>query len=147
MFLHLSVILFTGGSASVHAGIPLRDQTPPGPDPLRPDPPGQTPPLGPDPPLPDTPRSRHPREQTPLPDQAHPPGTRHPPPRYASYWNPFLLTIYLLKLYFISPKCHEIDIEYIQLLHIKFSGFLELTLIKNVSCVHILLPWSNLHRA
>ena len=40
MFLHVSVILFTGGSASVHAGIhrpwdetPPRSRPPPGPDP------------------------------------------------------------------------------------------------------------------
>ena len=82
MFLHLSVILFTGGSASVHAGIP-----PP------PPPRGQAPPPG----------TRHPPDQT-------PPGTRLPRPdtplgqappgsrdgyccgRYASYYNAFLLS-------------------------------------------------------
>ena len=33
MFLHMSVILFTGGSASVHAGIPPEADTPQGVDP------------------------------------------------------------------------------------------------------------------
>ena len=100
MFSHLSVILFTGGSASVHAGI-----RPPGADTL-PHRPGTL--LGADPP-----RTRHtPQEQTPHPgsrppwDQAPPgpgtPGTRHPLlladgyccGRYVSYWNAFLLTTY-----------------------------------------------------
>ena len=57
IFLHLFVILFTGGgvSASVHAGIPPpQEQTPP----------------------PDQP---HPRDQTP-PWEQTPPGSRHPPP-------------------------------------------------------------------
>ena len=58
IFLHLSVILFTGESASVHAGIPH--------------PPGSRPP-----------QSRHPRTRhlpgaDTNPDQA-PPGSRHPP--------------------------------------------------------------------
>ena len=96
IFLHLSVILFTGGrgSASVHAGIP---------------PPEQTPPL-----------SRHPLGTRPPKEQTHPPGTRptrnrHPPPRadplpfpgadssirstsgwYASYWNAFLFYLCVL---------------------------------------------------
>ena len=43
IFLHLSVILFTGGdSASVHAGIPPREQTPR--DQTPPGPPGTDPP-------------------------------------------------------------------------------------------------------
>ena len=33
IFLHLSVILFTGGSASVHSGISTQEQTPPPPGP------------------------------------------------------------------------------------------------------------------
>ena len=70
MFLHLSVILFTGGSASVHAGIP-----PPGPG----TPQEQTPPRPGTPPGADTPQTRHtPWEQT-SPRSRHPPGTRHPP--------------------------------------------------------------------
>ena len=58
-FLHLFVILFTGGvSTLVHAGIPHpRADTPPGAD---------------------TPQIRHPREQTPPPEQTHP-WSRHPP--------------------------------------------------------------------
>ena len=65
IFLHLFVILFTGGegSASMHAGIPtlpLRADPPPG---SRPDPPDQT-----------LPPSRHP----PPPDQAPPPGADTP---------------------------------------------------------------------
>ena len=49
MFLHVSVILFTGGSAPLHAGIHPRDQrqTPPGPEagtPLPPGPEAGTPP-------------------------------------------------------------------------------------------------------
>ena len=97
IFLHLSVILFTGGvSASVHAGIPH--------------PPGSRHPPGADNP----PRSRSPleqtrREQTP-PGSRHPLGTdpprsRHPPwkadssirsmsGRYTSYWNAFLFSQY-----------------------------------------------------
>ena len=62
IFLHLSVILFTGGgvSASVHAGIPppwsrtLWKQTPPRADPPEQTPQEQTPPW-----------SKHPPEQTP----------------------------------------------------------------------------------
>ena len=63
IFLHLSVILFTGGvSASVHARIPPpTEQTPPGADP-----PGA-----------DTPQEQTPLEQTP-PRSRHPPRTRHP---------------------------------------------------------------------
>ena len=86
IFLHLSVILFTGGVClSACLDTPSRADTPPG---------SRHPP----PPLPraDTfPGSRHP-----LPEQTPP--SRHPPPpeadssirstsgRYASYWNAFL---------------------------------------------------------
>ena len=46
MFLHLSIILFTGGSTSVHAGIHPPDQTPPEADtPSADTPAGITPPL------------------------------------------------------------------------------------------------------
>ena len=86
MFLLVCGILFTGRSASVHAGIP----PPPGPDT----------PLGPD-----TPKDQaHPPEGSTPPRTRHPPGKEAPPPgirsmssRYASYWNAFLLqgiTIY-----------------------------------------------------
>ena len=117
MFLLMSVILSTGGCASVHAGIP-----PPGADTPRADGPWeQTPPWS-RPPRADPPRSRHPLEQTPpLPEETSPlgadtpgadisPGSRPPgadtPPispreadsgirsmsgQYASYWNAFLL--------------------------------------------------------
>ena len=62
IFLHLSVILFTGGvSASVHAEIP-------------PPPPEQTPSGTRHPPGPDTPP-----EQTPPPRSRHPPGADTPP--------------------------------------------------------------------
>ena len=53
IFLHLSVILFTGGSASVHAGILPWQQTPPL-------------------------RSRHPLPGAETPRSRHPPGIRYP---------------------------------------------------------------------
>ena len=56
MFLHLSVILFTGGSASVHAGIP------------HPHTPGSTPQEA----------HTHPRKYTPLGSTPHPPGSTPP---------------------------------------------------------------------
>ena len=66
MFLHVSVILFTGGSASVHAGIHPQTRHPP----------WTRPPAGPD--IPDqirhSPRTRH-------PPGAYPPGIRHLLPR------------------------------------------------------------------
>ena len=103
-----------GASASVHAGIPLPQSTPPWehtpPSPRADTPQEQTPP-----------QSRHPREQTPQsrhpPGIRHPPGSRHPPEqtpllwsrqppppkadsgirsmsgRYTSYWNAFLFVI------------------------------------------------------
>ena len=52
MFLHMSVLLSTGGSASVHAGIP-----------------------------PTRPQSRHPPEQVP-PEQAYPPEQTYPPSKH-----------------------------------------------------------------
>ena len=71
---HVSVILSTGGSASVHAGI---SPPPPGADP---------------------PRSRHPPRIR--PPHSRPPRSRPPPPkdgyccrRYASYWNAFLFVV------------------------------------------------------
>ena len=92
-----------GGGASVHAGIPPREQDPPRPDTHPPS--GRHPPPGPGThPGPDTPPGpgTPPRPGTPPPDQAHhPPWTRHTLPReedcsirsmsgrYASYWNVF----------------------------------------------------------
>ena len=71
IFLHLSVILFTGGGACLRQ--PPREQTPLGADPPRADP------LGADTP----PRSRHPpRADT--PPGSRPPGSRHPSPRSAT---------------------------------------------------------------
>ena len=86
IFLHLSVILFTGVgvSASVHAGIPIPTA----------DTPLEKTPLGADP-SEKTPQSRHPpgadtpREQT-APWEADF-GIRSMSGRYASYWNAFLL--------------------------------------------------------
>ena len=104
IFLHLSVILFTGvWSASVHAGIsppppprtrhPL-EQTPPWDQ----APPEQTPQTGQTPP-----GTRHPSlEQTPPPPQSRPPRSsacweiRSTSGRYASYWNAILLLILFL---------------------------------------------------
>ena len=87
IFLHLSVILFTG--ESTWAGTPLGRYTS--------SPPGQVPP-----------RQVHPLAGTP-PRQVHPPGQIHTPQagtppmvhagirstsgRYASYWNAFLLSL------------------------------------------------------
>ena len=71
MFLHLSVILSTGGSAAVHARIHPPGQTPP--------PPGQTPVhAGIHPPV-----GRHPSGR-------HPSRDGHCSGRYISYWNAFL---------------------------------------------------------
>ena len=67
IFLHLSVILFTGGGGGVLLARP---------------PPDGEPPLSRHPPDGDPPQSRH-----------TPPDGEHPPPttgRYASYWNAFL---------------------------------------------------------
>ena len=88
MFLHVSVILLTGGGLpQCMLGSP-QEQTPP-----RPDPPG----------------NRHPPEQTP-PQSRHPPEQTHPQSRhtpeadsgiqsmsgwYASYWNAFLFKVCL----------------------------------------------------
>ena len=124
IFLHLSVILFTGGGCLPQCmlGYPP-EQTPP----RSRQPPGSRHPLGADPPGPDTisrvdtPQSRHPQEQTPpweqtppsgvdTPHSRHPPGSRHPPwkadsgirsmnGRYASYWNVFLF-------YYLFPFLH-----------------------------------------
>ena len=63
MFLQVSVILLTGGSASVHAGIP----SPPRAD---------THPTGADPP---TPSGADPSEQTHTPSPEQTPSSRHPP--------------------------------------------------------------------
>ena len=114
IFLHLSVILFTGGvSASVHAGIPHlppRADTPLGADtpwsrhpPRSRHPLEQTPPPRRDPPRADTPweqtppRADTPQEQTPPwsrqnPQSRHPPRSRHPPgantpPPRSRFWH------------------------------------------------------------
>ena len=93
MFLHLSVILFTGGgSASVHVGTmcpPGPGTHPPGPyappgtmHPLdQAHPPDQAPPWDHAPP-----RTRHtlPQDYAPPWDQAHTPMTMHPPPETAT---------------------------------------------------------------
>ena len=69
IILHLFVILFTGGvSASVHAGIPPRVDTPQRRSPRADNPPEHTP------------QSRHPPEQTPL--EQTPLQSRHPESRY-----------------------------------------------------------------
>ena len=118
IFLHLSVILFTGwGSASVHTGMP----TPPGPDPPGADtPPDHTPRTTP--PGADTPPDQYspgPHRPEPPPWDQTPPGPDPPGPdppgpdppweadsgiqstsgRYASYWNAFLLVISLASPY------------------------------------------------
>ena len=80
IFLHLSVILFTGGSASVHAGIPPQTrQTPPRPG--RPPRSGRSPGPGRHPPdQADTPQTRQtPQDQADPRDQADPPGPGGPP--------------------------------------------------------------------
>ena len=92
MFLHMSVILFMMGSASLHAGIHPQDQrqAPPGADtpmadtpiPGRHPHPRQTPPSQADTPIP----GRHPLEQYML-------GGRATSRRYASYWNAILFGI------------------------------------------------------
>ena len=88
MFLHLSVILFTGGSASMHTGIPRAqsrhpsDQAPP----QEQTPSGPGTPPGEDTPGPGTPQSRHSRTRPP-PEDGYCCG------RYASYWNAFLFTL------------------------------------------------------
>ena len=89
MFLHLSVILFTGGSSPPlgrHSD-PSPGQTPA---------PGKTPP-GQTPPWADIAREDTPPGQTTTPRQTPPSpvhtGTRSTSGRYASYWNVFLLYI------------------------------------------------------
>ena len=101
IFLHLSVILFTGGSASVYGGIPIspREQTPPRADTLRS---RHSLELGAD-----TPWSRHPpragtprsQEQTPTPLCSACWKIRSTSGRYASYWNANLFVIYSVVMY------------------------------------------------
>ena len=86
-----SVILFTGGSASVHAGIqPPRPGTPRPGTPRPGTPSEQTPPRSRHPPdqapqQEQTPlRSRHPPDQAPPWEQTHTPWTRHPPAETAT---------------------------------------------------------------
>ena len=107
IFLHLFVILFTGGGGG---GIPqgteadppdqahhptpqTRHITPPGHD-TPPPPPGPDtpPPPGPGAPRPDTPQARPPRTRPPPPPREADSGIRSSTSgRYASYWNAFLL--------------------------------------------------------
>ena len=112
MFLHVCVILFTGGVSgqgeppwsrhhpppSPRQGEPPRSRHPPG----RETPQEQTRPCSP--PGPEPPRSRHPHSRA----GRTPPGT-HPPReahstirstsgRYASYWNAFLFNVYSLTI-------------------------------------------------
>ena len=86
IFLHLFVILFRGGSASVHAGMP---PPPPGSRDAIPGSRHRHPP-----------RSRHPPEQTPPAADTPPPeadsGIRSMSGRYVSYWNAFLSCLFLL---------------------------------------------------
>ena len=129
IFLHLSVILFTGGSASVHAGMP---------PPCQGDPPeGGTPtPCQGDPPAKKTPRRETPQKEAPLPrrppaketppplPKRRPPlPSRHPPPeggtplprrppniwsmssQYVSYWNAFLFPIFFLPCFTPASLC------------------------------------------
>ena len=100
MFSQACVILFTGGSASVQAGLPPREQ-----EPLW----EQAPP-----------EQASPWEQTPLQEQT-PPKSRHPPQcracweirsthrRYASYWNAilFIIVFSLIKKSPVIPLCFE----------------------------------------
>ena len=94
MFLLVSVILSTGGSASVQKyppppgkeAPPGRKHPPEGSTPRRKHPwEGSTPP----------PRRKHPLEgSTPRKEAPPPPGIRSMSGRYASYWNAFLFMIY-----------------------------------------------------
>ena len=111
IFLHLFVILFTGGAVpdQVHPpgpGTPPRTRYPPGPG---------TPPRTRYTPRPGTPpRDQvHPPRPGTLPQTRYTPGTRYTPPaansgirstidRYASYWNAFLLHVYNSINFFIS---------------------------------------------
>ena len=91
IFLHLFVILFTGGvSVSVHAGIPH----PPGSRhlPRADTPPEQTPPPGADTHTPPT----HPWSRHTSPPREADSGIRSMSGRYASYWNAFLSDIVVL---------------------------------------------------
>ena len=90
IFLHLFVILFTGGSlpqCMLRYHIPS-SRHPPGAD----TPWEQTPTREQTPPGADVPQSRHPPEQTP-PSPGADSGIRSMSDRYASYWNAFLYKI------------------------------------------------------
>ena len=113
IFLHLFVILFTGG-VCLNA---CWDTTPPRNRPPRADPLGSRPPWSRlPPPGADPPRTDTPRDQT--PPRTRPPRADNPPPppreadssirsmsgRYASYWNAFLLCLQpTLRLRFSFP--------------------------------------------
>ena len=115
MFLHVSVILFTGGLRRTPPPAPGRHPPRPGRPPLQGDPPaGRTPQPG-----------RPPTRQGEPPWQGEPPRNRQTPPagrtptrqgeptpreedcsirsmsgRYASYWNAFLFYVYVVELRF-----------------------------------------------
>ena len=102
MFLHVSVILFTGGGLQ---RTPLRHQA-------------DTPPDLADPPAGRPPSRENPPDQADHPGRENPPGTGRPPRqgeptpreedcsirsmsgRYASYWNAFLFYVYVVELRF-----------------------------------------------
>ena len=84
IFLHLFVILYTGGGG----GVACLRQTPPGPDPPEQTPPGSRHPL----------RSRHPSGSRPL--WADPSGSRHPPPKFLNFF--FLIFFLILIFYFFG---------------------------------------------
>ena len=110
MFLHLSVILSTGGGVCLSAcwdttpgtRHPPQTRHPPGPGtPPRPGTPSDQAP---------TPDQAHPPEQTPLdqaPPQTSPPGAEgYCCERYASYWNAFLFALCTLLL--VQDYCMQL---------------------------------------
>ena len=95
IFLHLFVILFTGGVCL--SACWDTNHCPPW---------EQTPPLGADPPRPDTPQSRHPPRSRPPQEQTHPPpppGSRPPPPgsrlQYTVYERPVRILLECILVY------------------------------------------------
>ena len=88
-----------GGSASVHAGIPPEEQTPPSPTTRSRPPPEQTPP----PPGADTP---HLQEQTPSREADS--SIQSTSGRYASYWNAFLCSFLIDMPSFFNPQASNV---------------------------------------
>ena len=116
MFLHVCVILFTGGV--LRAGRTPPDQTPPGSrhPPWSRHPPDQTPPSPPDQTPPPSREQTPPQDQTPPPPEQRPPtptplpreadsGIRSMSGRYASYWNAFLLSLYVGVIFTYDTVC------------------------------------------